>query len=278
LVASPEKPFVARAWLDQKLREHWGCVWEPGTDRTPHSDDPAQRSWVVGSVVSGEPLLQTRPIVRDAKISFLDDFLRAPSQSTVAGYRAHATPAGIRPIEPARYARWACICLAESMSDFWVAHPQKRADFRNSIPDFIVRHFGTPSDEELLFMAFLAELHERTGLSQNRVTLESGLDALLAVDRTLSEHTGHKVDIDLWVVDGKSVLALHRGSTVTLIRGPQVEDNQPSKIGLRSKPYVPSLLLSTVAPNSSAAGTLAPEGVFGIAAKEPERIVTREQA
>ena len=185
LVASSERPFAARAWLDEQLRTHWGCVWEPGTERERSPNDPAQRSWVVGSVVGGEPLLQTRPIVRDPSVAFLDDFLRAPSQSTVAGYRAQLAPTGLQPVAPARYARWACICLADEITEQWKNEPAQRSSFLASLPDFIVRHFGTPSDEEMLFIAFLA-----SGMARSLVPfLGMGL-ALLAIKAVMSSSDG----------------------------------------------------------------------------------------
>lgn len=274
LVASPERPFAARAWLDEQLRAHWGCVWEPGTKREPQLNDPAQRSWVVGSVVGGETLLQTRPIVRDPGVAFIDDFLRAPSHCTVAGYRAHQANNGIRSVAPARYARWACVCLADEVTQRWQEQPQLRSDLCATIPDFIVRHFGTPSDEEVLFMTYLAELHERTGLSPTRVTLELSLDAMLAVDLKLQASLGIVPQLDLWIVDGKAMQALHRGSQVALVKGPRVETPAVQAIGLRAKQSAPALLLSTAA-TRGVGGTLVPQGVFGIEAKDPSRLVTR---
>lgn len=222
LDALPERPFHATEWLEQTLSSRWSDF----TPAAPAEEDAPQRvrAWSVGCVLGNETLVQSRPVVRDDKLVFLDDFLRTAAPCTIATFATTAeasrpTNAGVH-----RFQRWIGATSHSRLLDGEKAVAvDLRRQLRDSLPPFLSRSALRGGDDELLFFSFLARLHEVGGLGSayaDRQTIRAGLQKLTDDIESL---LGEPFELNLMVFDGKSFAALHQGGTLTRWDAPERE-------------------------------------------------------
>lgn len=297
-MATPTDPFSddreALKWLNGSFDAHWGeATAIPGQAATaPEGADPdaqalssceaetlashspraAARSWAVGSVLSGEPLLQTRPIVRDSGISFAQDLLRLSAPCTVAGYCSNldAPQAPVPAVTPARFPHWAAIISADTLLQRWRDNPEERETLKQRLPDFLDRERPGRREEELLFLSALAAFHRHANILPHRATCEDLLLALQHFDRELIEISGEDHRLELWMTDGRALYALHRGPRAILLRGPKPDRSSQHTLHHKAKETPPAVLLTTTSQES---GQTLPPGVFGVEASDPETVL-----
>jgi hypothetical protein len=210
LDARPNRPFWGRGWLEQVLARHL-----PGYD---DRGDASLCGWSVGAVVGNETLVQSRPVLRDRDTDPLDDLLRSSAACIVAAFASRdaaslvADPAVVR---VARYRRWMGVRDGEELS------ADQRVAVRAELPDFLARGAGQ-SDTELVFLRFLAALHELGALGKAYASREAIRAALRATTERFAAGR-----LNLFVSDGRTLGIVHRGGTLLAFEPP--EDQRPSR-------------------------------------------------
>lgn len=272
--AHKDGPQIAGEWLEERLEAHldgYRCGREPCT-----------RAWAVGAVLGTETLVQARPVVRDQGTRFADDFLRAPSPCTIAGFAAAEGTARPPRFGITRFHRWIAVRgEGELGGEGPEAIADRRRRLRADLPPFILRSLVDGSDRELAAMAVIARLHQATAMGKTYAEAAVIRDALRAIDELLGESTIH-----LLVSDGRTVGVLHRGGHALALRPPA--SGRP-RLGLRTSAGsdVEGALLLLFSPEREAAsddgGPRTPkleddealpiaDGVFSVGARHPVRI------
>lgn len=216
LDAHPDGAAWARPWLAQTLRANL-----PGYDPTYEgvagdevAGDLTLRGWSVGAAWGNETLVQSRPIVRNRDVDPVDDLLRTPASCVVAAFSVHsATREGlVATPTPAlsRYRRWLGVRVGTPL-------PAARATaLRQALPSFLERHQTDRSDGELVFLSFLAKLHELGGLRKTYSPPELIRQALGAAIDEIGVEAPHNI----MVSDGRTFAMVHQGGVVLSFEPP----------------------------------------------------------
>ena len=211
LDARPNRPFWGRAWVEQVLTKHL-----PGFDADPSGDELC--GWSVGAALDNETLVQSRPILRD-RADPVEDLLRTPAGCIVAAFASRApnmlvsdTASSIR---VARYRRWMGVRNGDDLTS------DQRSASRADLPDFLARAAGS-SDTEIVFLRYLAALHELGALGKAYAPHDAIRAALRAVGERFPDGPAN-----LFVSDGRTLGILHRGGTLLAFEPPK--DVRPSR-------------------------------------------------
>jgi hypothetical protein len=259
--------------MDNLLRERWADFVPPITQEP---DAPTRvRAWSVGCVLGNETLVQSRPVVRDESLDFLDDFLRTAAPCTLGLYAT--TREASRPDEAAatRFQRWVGAASQNRLLDGPAAlESELRKQLRDEVPAFLARSLLKGSDDELLFFSFLSRLHKLGGLGSAYAPAELIRGALSQLSTDLRERLGDDYELNMMVYDGRSFAMLHRGGTLTRWQAPEreVPRHRTGPMPAANIPRGSSLLvLSRVKARDPGADPL-PDGVFSIDPSDPHRL------
>lgn len=210
---SADGPAWTRPWLEQVVATHIASASAGEAEVAAAPPDAcALRGWSVGAVVGNETLVQSRPIARSREESPIDDMLRTKTRCVIAALSPHST--AISPAPPpkiSRFRRWIGVRAEASLE------PELRAELFGTLPDFLARTQTQPTDGELVFLTFLAHLHQQGGLAATYDPPSRVLAALHAVDEQLAERSPHH----LLVTDGRTLGIVHRGDTLLAFDPPE---------------------------------------------------------
>jgi hypothetical protein len=212
LDARPNRPFWGRAWLEQVFARHL-----PGFDPSRSEDELC--GWSVGAALDNETLVQSRPVLRDRDIDPVGDLLRTAAGCVVAAFATRppgslvAHTAAL--VRVARYRRWMGVRDGGDLT------AEQRSAVRAELPDFLARAAGQ-SDAELVFLRYLAALHELGALGK----AYAPHDAIRAALRAVAERFPNG-RANLFVSDGRTLGILHRGGTLLAFEPPN--EMRPSR-------------------------------------------------
>ncbi|MCX4244423.1 hypothetical protein [Paraliomyxa miuraensis] len=263
LDAHPDGAAWARPWLTQTLRANL-----PGYDDA--LGDLTLRGWSVGAAWGNETLVQSRPIVRNRDVDPIDDLLRTPASCVVAAFSVHsaAREGLVATPTPAlsRYRRWLGVRVGTPL-------PANRASgLRQALPGFLERHQVDRSDGELVFLSFLAKLHDMGGLRKTYSPPEIIRQALQAAVDELGVEPPHNV----MVSDGRTFAMAHHGGA--LLSFEPAPDAGPARFRVTgsatSGPRTNLLLHTPQAPVQAPmqGGERVGEGVLSIDVRTPRAI------
>lgn len=271
--ALPKGPGIEAEWLEATLASTLAPFPRTPTEGSARAA-AGTRAWAIAGVQGTETLVQSRPVVRDPSTRFVDDFLRAPSQCTIAGYSVAEGPLASPPrVAVTRFQRWVAIFAEGELGGGSVPAADARERLRGELPDFFRRSLADGSDRELVGMATIAKIHAETTLSKSYVPAGVFREALRAIDAAM----GAPPRAHILVSDGRSVGLLHRGGELLAVR-PPVPTRVPRAIAVpRSEAELqdPALLLIHApegwsVPHSEALRV--DEGVLSVVARHPVRI------
>ncbi len=209
------EPRVDREWLTTTLQTHW--------DFQP-AGSSATRAWSVGGVHGLETLVQSRPVVRDRHADFVDDFLRVPSQCTIASYAIGSSQRPVPRLEISRFERWIGI-QSEGIGG---RTPAKLCrELRERLPGFLARSLRQGTDRELVLFTFLACLHEVSGIGR---TYAAALDIRRAL-RLLDDRLGNPERFHMLVADGRTTGVFHRGGSLLSLVATRAKPQRKSLTG-----------------------------------------------
>lgn len=266
LDAHPDGAAWARPWLVQTLRANL-----PGYDE---SSDFTLRGWSVGAAWGNETLVQSRPIVRNRDVDPIDDLLRTPASCVVAAFSvpglgsASGREGLVAAPTPAlsRYRRWLGVRVGTTLP------ASRAASLRQALPSFLERHQTDRSDGELVFLSFLAALHELGGLRKTYAPPELIREALDVTVQQLEVEPPHNV----MVSDGRTFAMVHQGGMLLSFEPPP--EGAPARFrvtGQGGDARRTNLLLHTPHAPSAAArngGERVAEGVLSIDVRTPRLI------
>lgn len=269
LDAHPDGAVWARPWLVSTLRANL-----PGYDDSNH--DLTLRGWSVGAAWGNETLVQSRPIVRNRDIDPIDDLLRTPASCVVAAFSVHsaARDGMVAPApSPAlsRYRRWLGVRVGAPLP------AARAAALRQALPSFLERHQTDRSDGELVFLSFLAQLHELEGLGKSYDPPELIRQALDNTVRRLELEPPH----NLMVSDGRTFAMVHQGGSLSSFEPPHEGSPRFRVAGQSGDGRRTNLLLLTPQAYEHTppyhqtplqGGERIAEGVFSIEARSPRAI------
>ncbi len=263
LDAHPEGAAWARPWLEQTLRANL-----PGYE--DHARDLTLRGWTVGAAWGAETLVQSRPIVRNRDIDPIDDLLRTPGSCVLAAFCVHSASRDglVAPHSPAlsRFRRWLGVRVGSSLP------AAKAAALRQALPSFLERHQIDRSDGELVFLSFLAQLHELGGLRKTYAPPELVRQALDTTVLRLELEPLH----NFMVSDGRTFAMSHAGGVLLSFEPPPQSSPTRFRVtGQTGDGRRTHLLLYTPHPHEQApqhGGERVAEGVFSIDARTPRAI------
>ncbi|MGB1016226.1 MAG: hypothetical protein ACPG4T_18970, partial [Nannocystaceae bacterium] len=192
-------PPVDPGWLLETLQSYW-CDFQPAGSR------PRTRAWSVGGVHGLETLVQSRPVVRDQRANLIEDFLRVPSQCTLASFAVGRGQQPVPRLAISRFERWIGI-QAEGLPPESV---ELRTQLRGKLPGFLARSLRQGGDRELIMLSFLACLHDICGVGR---TYAAPADIRQAM-RDLDERLGHPPRFHMVVADGRTTAIFHRGGSL----------------------------------------------------------------
>lgn len=271
--ALPERPFHAAAWVDDVLRARWSGY---GTTVPAHPDVPVRvRAWSVGCVLGTETLVQSRPVVRDRAVDFLDDFLRTPAPCTMAMFTAARETSRPGEAAIARFQRWIGACCQPDVLEMdHGARAELRGRMRADMPDFLRRSFGDGGDEHLLFFGFLARLHRAGGLGPKFAERPVVAAALVELGRDVESAVGDGKGLNLIVHDGRSLAMLHRGGTLTRWLAPDrpTTRTRTGPLPAAGIPRGAALFVLSRDDGRDPAADPLPDGVFALATADPASI------
>ncbi len=267
LDAHPDGPAWARPWLDETLRANL-----PGYRPDAGSGDESLRGWSVGAAWGNETLVQSRPIVRGRSVEPLDDLLRTPASCVVAAFGVYSASRDGLVIPPAvrlsRFRRWLGVRAGVSLD------PGRAAEFRERLPGFLARHQVDRSDGELVFLSFLALLHERGGLRKTYSPPELIREALAATVERLGLEPPH----NMMISDGRTFAMLHQGGALLSFEPPASEAPSDTTFAVSGKRFgtrrTNLLLHLAEAPDTTPqhGGERVAEGVFSLDVRQPRAL------
>lgn len=257
----PVRPFHAKDWLEQRLERAWGLESGPPPARRV-------RAWGVGTVSGNETLVQSRPLVRDANLDFLNDFLRAAGRCTLSVYETGLGPKAPFAVKMARFGRWVGAYATEASLP-----RETREREMTALPDFIKRGILGATEGELILGAFLARLHGRGALGAAYSAAEEIRGALGQLHAELG-----KPALNLMVFDGKTFGMLHADHAVGIENVPNKSDADSGPILVASRPNVSRLLTLRNADNLDPSVEMVPRGVFSVNARDPAVLVREDVA
>ncbi|PCC67328.1 hypothetical protein SAMN02745121_07025 [Nannocystis exedens] len=241
--------------------------------------DPALvRAWSVGGVQGSETLVQSRPVVRELRADFIADFLRAPSQTTLAAHAVASSGHGAEDIPVprlglARFQRWLGV-RAEGALTADERDDAVRDRLKASLPDFLQRALSHSGDRELVVFGFLAALHASGDLNKPYVAPPQIRRALAGLDELL----GHPARLNLFVCDGRTLGVIHRGGRLLLVDAPVPSGARRAMAHGPESRVQASLLIHDdgpadlpPAPEGAELRRL-PEGIFTLHARQPGQV------
>lgn len=270
LDAHPDGAVWARPWLVATLRANL-----PGYD--DQSRDLSLRGWSVGAAWGNETLVQSRPIVRNRDVDPIDDLLRTPASCVLAAFYVHSAShdglvASSNSPALSRYRRWLGVRVGPSIP------APRAAALRQALPGFLERHQTDRSDGELVFLSFLAQLHELDGLRKTYAPPE--------LIRRALEATAQRLELEppnnLMVSDGRTFAMMHQGGALTSFEPPHA--SAPTRFRMNGQATdgrrTNLLLLTPQALEHTPhyqhtpmqGGERVAEGVFSIEARSPRAI------
>jgi hypothetical protein len=233
LDAHPDGAAWARSWLVDTLRANL-----PGYD--DRAGDLTLRGWSVGAAWGNETLVQSRPIVRNRAVDPIDDLLRTPATCVIAAFYVHsaardglAAPAHSPALS--RYQRWLGVRVGQAIP------AERAAALRQALPNFLERHQTDRSDGELVFLTFLAQLHELDGLRKTYAPPELIRQALALTVQRLEL----PVPDNLMVSDGRTFAMVHQGGALSSFEPPHENSGRFRMTGQPSDGRRTNLLLLT---------------------------------
>lgn len=243
--------------------------------------DPALvRAWSVGGVQGGETLVQSRPVVRELRADFIADFLRAPSQTTLAAHAVVATSGHgsedipVPRLGLARFQRWLGVRAEASFAADEADADAVRARLDAGLPDFLRRALSHSGDRELTVFGFLAALHANGDLNKPYVTPPQIRRALASLD----EQLGRPTRFNLFVCDGRTTGVLHRGGRLLLVDAPAPSGSRRAMAHGPDSRVQASLLIhddgAAELPPALEGAELRrlPEGIFTLNARQPGQV------
>ncbi len=280
----PDAGNDSSSWLEARLTDHWPEYPSARPSGEPDAQGESVRSWSVGGVHGLETLVQARPVVRDPSASFIDDFLRVPTQCRLAAFASSAPRATVPRLGIARFQRWVGSCsednplaLGDDEDELAERGSRRLAELRAGLPGFLKRSLRANTAREVMFFAFLARLHGAGGLG---VTYASAGQVRAALTR-LDADLGRPPIINLMVADGRNLGILHRGGHLISLVPPMASRRKRSITGpltdAKHSPPAMLFLLSTRPPppeREDAELATVGEGVISVEARAPV-VVTR---
>lgn len=274
---NPEGRGVEAEWLAGALARS-----VEGHGFTGDAEGPGLvRAWSVGGVQGSETLVQSRPVVRERRADFIADFLRAPSQTTLAAHAAAPPGHGAEDIPVprlglARFQRWLGVraegALAADEHQAAAIGERLKAGF----PDFLVRGLAHSGDRELTVFAFLAALHASGDLNQPYVAPPQIRRALDALDEAL----GRPERLNLFVCDGRTLGVIHRGGRLLQIDAPTpagslrggLAHGHAHRIHASLFVHATATAADLTPPPADAEVRRVPEGIFTVSARQPGQV------
>lgn len=244
------------------------------------SADPALvRAWSVGGVQGTETLVQSRPVVRERRADFFADFLRAPSQTTLAAHAAAPSGPGaedttVPRLGLARFQRWLGVRAEGALAADEQEAGRVRERLKASLPDFLLRALSHSGDRELTVFGFLAALHASGDLNKPYIAPPQIRQALASLDETL----GRPARVNLFVCDGRTLGVLHRGGRLLMIDAPAPSGTRRAVVHAPESRIQASLLIHSDAgpaelpPLERAELRRLPEGIFTLSARQPGQL------
>lgn len=244
----------------------------------PAVDPTLVRAWSVGGVQGSETLVQSRPVVRELRADFIADFLRAPSQTTLAAHAVAPSGHGSEDIPVprlglARFQRWLGV-RAEGVLAADDRDDAMRERLKASLPDFLSRALSHSGDRELAVFGFLAALHANGDLNKPYVAPPQIRRALASLD----EFLGRPTRLNLLVCDGRTLGGIHRGGRLLLVDAPAPSGSRrPIAHGPELRVQA-SLVIHDDGPAElppaleGADLRRLPEGIFTLSARQPGQI------
>ena len=242
--------------------------------------DPALvRAWSVGGVQGSETLVQSRPVVRELRADFIADFLRAPSQTTLAAHAIAASGPGSEDIPVprlglARFQRWLGVRAEGALAVADDPGDALRDRLKASLPDFLQRALSHSGDRELVVFGFLAALHATGDLNKPYVAPPQIRRALATLDDML----GRPARLNLFVCDGRTVGVIHRGGRLLVADAPAPAGSRRTLAHGPESRVQASLLIHDdgpadlpPAPEGAELRRL-PEGIFTLHARQPGQV------
>lgn len=241
--------------------------------------DPALvRAWSVGGVQGSETLVQSRPVVRELRADFIADFLRAPSQTTLAAHAVATAGHGAEDIPVprlglARFQRWLGV-RAEGALTADDRDDAVRDRLKASLPDFLQRALSHSGDRELVVFGFLAALHANGDLNKPYVAPAQIRRALAGLDELL----GHPARLNLFVCDGRTLGVIHRGGRLLVADAPAPSGSRRAMAHGPESRIQASLLIHDEGPADlppapeGAELRCLPEGIFTLHARQPGQV------
>lgn len=270
LIATPTLAFgdpeQAQDWLSGELKNHW----------VEAQNQDAPRSWAVARVIAGDPLLQTRPIVRGQNKSLETEILRDMTHCTIAAHRYMPQSPASRPIVSCRYPQWAGVVVADGLVQRWSEHPEERKALKSALPDFLSRELTGKRAEALLFFAALGACFKEGHLSPLRSEPAQVVQALKAFDETLTEISQGTHDTSVWLTDGRVLYVMHHGPPLALCLGPKPDRSSQHTLRHKATEGAPSVLVTTTyagAATSESASAI-DATVFAVEAQRPTALIT----
>ncbi|MEZ4451737.1 MAG: hypothetical protein R3B09_19890 [Nannocystaceae bacterium] len=274
--ALPKGPGIEADWLESTLVATL-AHYHAGAPEDLAAEAHGSRAWAIGGVQGTETLVQSRPVVRDPSTRFVVDFLRAPSQCTIAGYSVAGDLVSVPPrVTITRFQRWVAIFSEGELGGGEAPADEVRTRLRDELPEFFHRSLADGSDRELVGMSTIAKIHAETTLSKSYVPPEVFRGALRSIDAVL----GAPPRAHILVTDGRTVGVLHRGGQMLALR-PPVPTRVPRAIAVprgEVELHDPALLLVYAPlgwghpPEETAPAAVVDEGVFTASARHPVRI------
>lgn len=274
---NPDGRGVEASWLTRVLSrccEGHGFSPEDGAAVDP----TLVRAWSVGGVQGSETLVQSRPVVRELRADFIADFLRAPSQTTLATHAVAPSGHGSEDIPVprlglARFQRWLGV-RAESGLAADDRDDALRERLKATMPDFLTRALSHSGDRELAVFGFLAALHANGDLNKPYVGPSQIRRALASLDELL----GRPARLNLLVCDGRTLGVIHRGGRLLLVDAPIPSGSRRAFAHGPEQRVQASLVIHDDGPAElppafdGAEIRRLPEGIFTLSARQPGQI------
>lgn len=274
---NPDGRGVEPNWLAKVLSRC--CQGHGFTDDAAAAGDPALvRAWSVGGVQGTETLVQSRPVVRELRADFIADFLRAPSQTTLAAHAAAPSGPGAEDIPVprlglARFQRWLGVRAEGALAADEQEAQSVRERLKASLPDFLVRALSHTGDRELTIFGFLAALHASGDLNKPYIAPPQIRRALASLDEVL----GRPARVNLFVCDGRTLGVLHRGGRLLVVDAPAPTHTRRAVVHGPESGIQASLLIHDDSPAEpppleKAEVRRLPEGIFTLSARQPGQL------
>ena len=239
LDARTDRPFWGRRWLAEVMGEHVAGLGAAGQS-TPGTD--AMLGWSVVSVLGSQTLVQSRPVLRNADLDPLDDFLRAEAACTIGAYNTgikdEAAPRDV--VRTARFRRFVAAAAGVSLGE------ERRRAVLDLLPPFLRRDAYGKTDTDLLLLRVLARLHEQGDFTQALPDPEAVRAAMTSL-RPLIQTDG---PFAIFLGSARTVAVMHEGGSLFAFEPPEAIRPTTRRFSNRGQEGSPaSVLLWTAAPD-----------------------------